>query len=45
MYFDNNLDIDYIPEIILDKHIDIGVSIECAEYNIVDKFYKNFNFL
>lgn len=43
MYFDNNLDIDYIPEIILDKHTDIGVSIECAEYNIVDKFYKNFN--
>lgn len=43
MYFDNNLDIDYIPEIILDKDTDIGVNIECAEYNVVDKFYKNFN--
>ena len=44
MYFDNNLDIDYIPEIILDKDISVGIDIECDEYNITDTSYKNYNF-
>ena len=42
-YMDENLDIDYAPEISLEKIENVGININCVDHIIDKQQYKNYN--